>query len=150
MAKFTKLNIGDSVASSGGRVWKKLSVESAEEESIVGTWVFNNEIVAPQNMIDIIKSSTKYSGIAAAKFVFPSGTEHNISLGVASDSGYYWGVVVWPSKVVNYAVGSGLTGIKISELAGATFEIYDVFDNDGVEYTVDGLLWLKDNATKIA
>lgn len=25
MAKFTKLNIGDSVASSGGRVWKKLS-----------------------------------------------------------------------------------------------------------------------------
>ena len=28
--KFTKLNIGDAVASSGGRVWKKLSVESAE------------------------------------------------------------------------------------------------------------------------
>lgn len=30
MAKFTKLNIGDTVASSGGRVWKKLSAESAE------------------------------------------------------------------------------------------------------------------------
>lgn len=30
MTKFTKLNIGDSVASSGGRVWKKLSAESAE------------------------------------------------------------------------------------------------------------------------
>jgi hypothetical protein len=28
MAKFTKLNIGDSVASSGGRAWKKLSAES--------------------------------------------------------------------------------------------------------------------------
>lgn len=27
MAKFTKLNIGDTVASSSGRVWKKLSVE---------------------------------------------------------------------------------------------------------------------------
>lgn len=26
MAKFTKLNISDSVASSGGRVWKKLSI----------------------------------------------------------------------------------------------------------------------------
>lgn len=33
MAKFTKLNIGDSVASSGGRVWKKLSTESGEEDS---------------------------------------------------------------------------------------------------------------------
>lgn len=30
MAKFTKLNIGDIVASSGGRVWKKLSAESAK------------------------------------------------------------------------------------------------------------------------
>lgn len=28
---FTKLNLGDAVASSGGRVWKKLSAESAEE-----------------------------------------------------------------------------------------------------------------------
>lgn len=33
MAKFTKLNIGDIVASSGGRVWKKLSVESADDIS---------------------------------------------------------------------------------------------------------------------
>lgn len=30
MAKFTKLNIGDTVASGGGRVWKKLSAESAK------------------------------------------------------------------------------------------------------------------------
>lgn len=30
MAKFTKLNIGDTVASGSGRAWKKLSVESAE------------------------------------------------------------------------------------------------------------------------
>ena len=38
---FTKLNIGDNVASGGGRVFKKLSTESAAEDSIVGTWVFN-------------------------------------------------------------------------------------------------------------
>lgn len=42
MAKFTKLNIGDSVASSGGRVWKKLSAESAEDVTLEGTWVFNS------------------------------------------------------------------------------------------------------------
>lgn len=33
MAKFTKLNIGDAVASSGGRVWKKLSTESGGDIS---------------------------------------------------------------------------------------------------------------------
>ena len=41
MAKFTKLNIGAAVASSGGRAWKKLSVESATDDSIVGTWTYN-------------------------------------------------------------------------------------------------------------
>ena len=35
--KFTKLNIGDAVASSGGRVWKKLSVESGGGLPAVGT-----------------------------------------------------------------------------------------------------------------
>ena len=40
MAKFTKLNIGDAVASSGGRVWKKLSAESGEvQDELAGTWV---------------------------------------------------------------------------------------------------------------
>lgn len=29
MAKFTKLNIGEAVAASGGRAWKRLSTESA-------------------------------------------------------------------------------------------------------------------------
>ena len=43
---FTKLNIGDSVASSGGRVWKKLSAESAEAtDELQGTWVFAAGVV---------------------------------------------------------------------------------------------------------
>lgn len=42
MAKFTKLNIGEAVASSGGRVWKKLSAESAEvQDELSGTWLLN-------------------------------------------------------------------------------------------------------------
>lgn len=45
MAKFTKLNLGDVVASGSGRVFKKLSTESAEPtDSIVGTWVFNDTL----------------------------------------------------------------------------------------------------------
>lgn len=48
MAKFTKLNIGDSVASGGGRVWRKLSAESAQEE-LLGTWVLNSSIDSSTN-----------------------------------------------------------------------------------------------------
>lgn len=41
MVKFTKLNIGDSVASSNSRVWKKLSAESTgAQDELAGTWVF--------------------------------------------------------------------------------------------------------------
>lgn len=40
--KFTRLYIGDTVASSGGRVWKKLSAEAQDE--LAGTWVFNNSL----------------------------------------------------------------------------------------------------------
>lgn len=42
MAKLTKLNIGDSVASGGGRVWKKLSDKAPED--FVGTWVLNETL----------------------------------------------------------------------------------------------------------
>jgi hypothetical protein len=45
MAKFTKLNIGDTVASGGGRVLKKLSAESAVvEDELAGTWLFNDTL----------------------------------------------------------------------------------------------------------
>lgn len=56
MAKFTKLNIGDAVASSGGRVWKKLSVESAEEvKDPIGTWLVKEAI--PTDLADLNISS---------------------------------------------------------------------------------------------
>lgn len=58
MAKFTKLNIGGSVASSGGRAWKKLSAESAEEEvTLEGTWAIHSTIssIVPINEITSVK-----------------------------------------------------------------------------------------------
>lgn len=48
MAKFTKLNIGDIVASSGGRVWKKLSVES--EESLITFTIAGTSYQAKEGM----------------------------------------------------------------------------------------------------
>ncbi len=45
MAKFTKLNIGDAVASSGGKAFKRLSAESeAVADELAGTWVFNDTV----------------------------------------------------------------------------------------------------------
>lgn len=56
MAKFTKLNIGDAVASSGGRVWKKLSAESAEvQDELAGTWVFNEVPVGTSSGSYVVK-----------------------------------------------------------------------------------------------
>lgn len=43
MVKCTKLTIGEAVASSGGRVWKKLSAE--QEVTLEGTWILNTELV---------------------------------------------------------------------------------------------------------
>ena len=46
MAKFTKLNIGDIVASSGGRVWTRLSTGSAEpQDELAGTWFIKEVLV---------------------------------------------------------------------------------------------------------
>lgn len=43
---FIKLNIGDTVVSGSGRVWKKLS------DVLAGTWVFNDTINLPTNLDD--------------------------------------------------------------------------------------------------
>lgn len=46
MAKFTKLSIGDIVASSGGRVWRKLNAERKKVHyELEGTWILNTELV---------------------------------------------------------------------------------------------------------
>ena len=67
MAKFTKLNIGDAVASSGGRVWKKLSAESAEEvKDPIGTWLVKEAIPTDLANLNItseygVKGTFKYA-----------------------------------------------------------------------------------------
>lgn len=42
--KFTKLFLGDAVYSSGGKMFRKLSTEEPQDDTIVGTWLFNEYI----------------------------------------------------------------------------------------------------------
>lgn len=71
MSKFTKLNIGDAVASSGGRVWKKLSVEPPiDYNTIVGTWVINegdlNDSMLTATDVNTTKILGTFYGLANA------------------------------------------------------------------------------------
>lgn len=52
MAKFTKLNIGGTVASGSGRAWKKLSAEEPiVEDPLAGTWVLNTSLTLPSSNV---------------------------------------------------------------------------------------------------
>lgn len=48
--KFTKLNVGDAIVSSGSRVWKMLSTEAyTEEANAKGTTIIINSFTAQAN-----------------------------------------------------------------------------------------------------
>lgn len=79
MAKFTKLNIGDAVASSGGRVWKKLSVESGGELPAVGTSLED----CTWEQISAISAAGKgeeYFKVGDTKSVYLKGTVGTVEL----------------------------------------------------------------------
>lgn len=79
MAKLTKLNIGEAVASSGGRVWKKLSVESGGGLPAVGisledcTW---EQISA----ISAAGKGEEYFKVGDTKSVYLKGTVGTLAL----------------------------------------------------------------------
>lgn len=60
MAKFTKLNIGDAVASSGGRVWKKLLTQLANvKDDLAGIWRIN---ASPLKVLNTLAGTYTVSG----------------------------------------------------------------------------------------
>ena len=147
MAKFTKLNIGDSVASSGGRVWKKLSAESEVDNSdIIGTWVFNDTLT------EFISADTT----ATAYFTFNSNdnTYKQLSQKPNALNQYY---LEYSSDGVSgdapyWFVSTVLWKKPLFQTIEITSEVSKVVIN-GEEQT-DGIAlfiaWLQANATKIA
>lgn len=160
MAKFTKLNIGDAVASSGGRVWKKLSAESAEDNSIVGTWVFNPTASLTDLTADMWGV---YSTSSIAQSVYIAEVNHNgnlrkVTCNQALTTGGitgYRGIVLTYSNVnVAYnsfsyrSVGSTYS-INAATLPNCSITFYEIVETDDrIVINGDFIAWLKANATK--
>lgn len=142
MAKFTKLNIGDAVASSGGRVWKKLSAEiPIDYNTIVGTWVFNNTIVVG-SMTQNTKITNFDDGLCKV-----NGEIYESLYGIASADG------TSSIRVGHTGSTSGMTkimtdGVWLSEVY-KTIEIINE-STSAVDAVERWLNFLKINATKIA
>ena len=130
---FTKLNIGDVVASSGGKCFKKLTTEQPQDDSIVGTWVFNETI-----SFDIF-GHYYIEGIISTGYSF---TE--IFLNQASSTGDHWMQYYLPaisSYVKAYTVNKGWGNTK-----DRTITI-----SGGSDISNSGFIsWLKANAIKVS
>ena len=63
--KFIKLNIGEIVATSGAKVFKKLTTEEPQDDSIVGTWVLNDVLIDFPNNVTPYYYPLDFSYISA-------------------------------------------------------------------------------------
>ena len=113
MAKFTKLNIGDSVASSGGRVWKKLSSMlqlSAPTLSLDGDMLTITDNSKLATSFDIlidgeVKGTATSATFDLSTLELAEGT-YNITV-VAKADGY---IDSAESEAVSYKVAESLVG----------------------------------------
>lgn len=81
MAKFTKLNIGDSVASGGGRAWKKLLTQLANvKDDLAGIWRIN---ASPLKVLSALAGTYTVSGAFNA---YSSSTGYPYSTAIKSIS----------------------------------------------------------------
>ena len=135
MAKFTKLNIGDIVASSGGRVWKKLSVESAEvQDELAGTWVFNDLLEIPDNFYGGFVFNFVSDNVQFTQFYVKNWDMYNYdSLSYYNDDTDTYLYNVYKSGVWTNASYKTIT---------ITSTLSEVTNGSAL------LAWLKENATK--
>lgn len=167
MAKFTKLNIGDSVASGSGRVFKKLSAESEEvQDELSGTWVFNDIVNSPLSSDIPFSSASIPVGATTRSTVYLYGFSVNFECaGVAYDEivfnnygkvdnwNYLFSYYLNDVKMVNaYTFFSASYSEKTQDIntwvvdtrktINITSTLADVTNGDAL------LTWLKANATK--
>lgn len=146
--KFTKLNIGYPVASSGKRALNKLCVESEKKSSIVGTWVLNDTLIVPESasVIDL------YFDFCAELKDLGNGKNEVLILDHLSlyyKNGIfekvYYGYMVGNTGHVypTYYPDSGFTSPEAKTIYVRGFNSFTE-DEDLV------LTWLSDNATKIS
>ena len=115
MAKFTKLNIGDSVASGGGRVFKKLSMVTIPTEqlpapygvSLDGDYLTWGDYSILATSFDILVDGVVKATVSAPTNSFDLSTlglaDGTYSISVVSKADGYWDSE--PSEAVTYTVG---------------------------------------------
>lgn len=169
MAKFTKLNIGDAVASSGGRVWKKLSVESAEvQDELQGTWMLNTTLITTSNLNGDYKLDGTFNALVSttdsALTSYPLYQIRVNGSSTASTLIVYGGVFVESKGAYcpNISFNSGNGKFRMTDKKGVSTAFLDNTDNryyDARIFTITSklsevsngdklLAWLKTNATK--
>lgn len=155
MAKFTKLNIGESVASSGGRVWKKLSAESAvvEEtiaEKLIGEWYLNAGLTLAR-----LTDSFMYKGIQGwYTYSNTAGYRRFSSLSIALSSDKSYISVYNLSGTVGWAYTDkwrtpGARNPRITDVSGLSDADLELFYNwisqNGVKRATDWIAFTIDN-----
>jgi hypothetical protein len=163
MAKiFTKLNLADIVATSGGKSFRKLSTEEPQE-TIVGTWVFDKGDVN-YDLFAAAANGAQYTPLlySASDTISPIlgkvyvAGNRNIIYNKYSYGGYgirYRLDTNWlyfscanengtPSGAVTLQP-TGLSGLK-----GKTWTFYDTCNDPDIVYNPVLLEWLKTFATK--
>ena len=135
MAKiFTKLNLADIVATSGGKSFRKLSTE---DDSIIGTWLFNNTLtMSPIWRLSEIASNAygamKHSSYNGSNIDAMSITSTGWSIHTKQ------GLSAWP-----YSSGKWQSGWE------KQLEIYDTSIIETYADYEKFVTWLKANATKV-
>lgn len=156
MAKFTKLNIGDAVASSGGRVWKKLSAESAVvDDELVGTWTFNSP-PTPVSAYDVklLHSTAQDAETVVCILKSTSGSSYSISCGALKGTSYI-GLYTYKASGGAYGLAGFQSNhqqtnniLKFSNLSAITFT--SAINNDYITVTDTFRNWVKQYGTKTA
>lgn len=143
MAKiFKKLFIGDTVKIIGNKVFKKLTTEKPQDDSIVGTWVFNDVLqpypVAENVTFNVDFSAIKNNGEEQQYNVFD--VSYAVQYGYGDTWSFYYRLYdrnTLSANVQAYTTTTNTWGINKS----ITFNS----DIDDVTFKT----WLKANATKL-
>ena len=156
--KFTKLFLGDVVKTVGSRVFRKLSTEEPQDNSIVGVWVVNENASfldgLPVNTDTALIYSTTTKGTTVFGKLNTLSSTYDIGINVSRSAlpnkycGAYTYVTPSPNNSVVFGRANSTQGVSTSASNIATIEFYSNIESDDIVIDERFVNWLKANATK--
>ena len=135
---FKKLFLGDTVATSGTKVFKKLTTEEPQDDSIVGTWVFNQPWYAPS-------SYGKFNINFDIYFSYNDSHYAGTKLCVGYNNG---GFISGDSAENRFSVNDSISGYWVNFSGTSSYQLTLVIHGGSDIDNVNLKTWLKANATK--